>query len=180
MIAGLIAVRSSHAPTERSLAPCHKHIISRHAQSTSTAAPYRLPPSKILYRYQRVILGSSRTTSFLVFAAVTTLILFYFMSNPTTTPTSAGWHARVLSSPPLTDFVPTRDLLQFTLLRSTPAQPEGLTLALFAPDIAIDAAGRVHHIQASDFATLTTLSTRILDLPNTGSFMNTWRIRQPT
>ena len=34
----------------------------------------------------------------------------------------------------------------------------------------------MHHVQVSDFATFTSLSTRILDLPQTGSFWNTWHI----
>lgn len=174
LITGLIAGESPlcsllRSPQAQPSCPVHVYSV---CFSSTTSNDNGMPEKGIL---------ESKTKSFLVFAAIATFIVLYQMYNlRKTTPPTAGWHARAQSSPSLTDFSPNRDTLQFALLRSSPAEPEGFTLALFSPDIAVDATGRVYHIQASDFTTLTTLSSRTLDLPQTESFMNTWRIKRPT
>lgn len=80
----------------------------------------------------------------------------------TTTSDLAGWYARAT---PTDAFEPTRDALALAVLHSTPAAPDGLTLALFAPDRAIDAHGRTLRLPAADFAALVALAQRTLALP---------------
>jgi len=87
-----------------------------------------------------------------------------------------GWFSRAT---PLSDnFSPSRDKLAFSVLRNAPVDPEGFTLALFYPNLAVDATGRVLVLSDTDFSGLVNLAKRTPDLPQTGSFMNTWRIRQ--
>lgn len=90
----------------------------------------------------------------------------------------AGWRSRSQPHPSPTAFNPTRDALVFGALRNAPAQPDGFTLALFTPNIAVDAMGRALVLGADDFAGLNALAKETLDLPETGSFRNTWRVKQ--
>ncbi|KAI0341737.1 hypothetical protein BDW22DRAFT_269156 [Trametopsis cervina] len=99
------------------------------------------------------------------------------MSNET--PTLEGWHARAQPHPDPSSFTPDRAQLAFAVLRNAAANPEGFTLALFAPDIAIDASGQVLVAQSADFTGLVSLAKQTVDLPPTGSSMNAWRIAQP-
>ncbi|KAI0748266.1 hypothetical protein C8Q80DRAFT_1170955 [Daedaleopsis nitida] len=92
-------------------------------------------------------------------------------------PSVQGWHSR--AADPHTaaaDFTPTKDALAFAVLLNAQADPEGFTLALFHPDIAVDARGRVLQLQPSDFSKLTALAAEVNHLPDTGSFMNAWRV----
>ncbi|GJE87188.1 hypothetical protein PsYK624_032710 [Phanerochaete sordida] len=89
----------------------------------------------------------------------------------------AGWHSR--SHPDQRAFNPTRDELVFAVLRSTPAEPDGFTLALFTPNIAVDSMGRVLVLGQETFDGVASLAKQTLELPETGTFRNTWRIKQP-
>ena len=62
------------------------------------------------------------------------------------------------------------------MLYSAPADPEGFTLALFTPDIAVDARGKVLVLRTDDFKGLRDLADRAKDVPQTGSFRSTWQI----
>lgn len=75
----------------------------------------------------------------------------------------AGWRAR--ATPLDAPFEPTRDALAFVVLQSSMITPSGFTLALCAPDIAIDAHGRVLRLAAADYAGLVALAHSILALP---------------
>lgn len=86
-----------------------------------------------------------------------------------------GWHARAMPHPS-PDFTPTKDVLAFAVLLNAPIDPEGFTMALFQPDVAIDARGRVLQPQPQDFAALVALAQEANGLPDTGSFMNAWRV----
>lgn len=91
---------------------------------------------------------------------------------------SQGWHARTSPHPAGTSYEPVRQDLLFVLQRSAPADPNGFSLALLTPDVAIDALGRVLTVSADDFAALRTLASKVADeinVPDTRSFGNQWR-----
>lgn len=90
-----------------------------------------------------------------------------------------GWHARAVPHPDPQSFVPSRSSLVFSITRNAPVQPNGLTLAAFSPSTAVDALGRVLILSPEDFEGLRSLAQQTADLPQTGIFMNTWRIAQP-
>ncbi|OJT14586.1 hypothetical protein TRAPUB_8832 [Trametes pubescens] len=92
-------------------------------------------------------------------------------------PSATGWHARANPHPARADFVPTRDALVLAVLLNAPVEPEGFTAALFRPDVAVDARGRVLQVQAADFAALADLAAQTTRLPETGSFLNAWRVQ---
>ena len=89
---------------------------------------------------------------------------------------AAGWHARAAPYTSAADFTPSKDALVFAVLVNAPADPEGFTMALFQPDIAVDARGRVLQLKQEDFSTLASLAEEAARLPETGSFMNAWRV----
>ena len=89
-----------------------------------------------------------------------------------------GWHSRATPHPDPRNFTPQRDALAFGVLRNARADPEGFTLAVFSPNIAVDAAGRVLILSDADFSGFVALAKQTLQLPPTGSFMNAWRIAQ--
>lgn len=90
----------------------------------------------------------------------------------------AGWRIRAQAHPTPDAFIPSRNELVLGVLRSEPAQPNGFTLALFSPNVAVDALGRVLLLSEADFNGLTALGKQTLDLPETGSYRNTWRVKQ--
>ena len=90
----------------------------------------------------------------------------------------AGWHIRAQMHPTPASFVPSRDSLVLGVLRSEPARPDGFTLALFLPNVAVDASGRVLLLAEADFVGLAALGEKARDLPQTRSFQNIWRVKQ--
>ena len=74
---------------------------------------------------------------------------------------------------------PERKDLVFAVVRNAPVEHHALTLALFRPNIGVDASGTVLALKDDDFSTLSRLATQTLDLPQTGGFMNAWIIRRP-
>ncbi|KAJ3568727.1 hypothetical protein NP233_g5519 [Leucocoprinus birnbaumii] len=97
--------------------------------------------------------------------------------NMSTSP--SGWHARASTYPD--SFTPKRAALRLAVLRNAPVEHEGFTLALFdsPANIAVDAAGKVLVLEDADFKGLLSLTDQILELPETGSFRNTWVIAHP-
>lgn len=96
----------------------------------------------------------------------------------TATMSSQGWHARASPHPAGPSYEPSRSDLLLVLKHSAPANPEGFSLALLAPDVAINALGQVLTVPADDFATLRTFTTKVADDSNvldTGLFGNQWR-----
>lgn len=55
-----------------------------------------------------------------------------------------------------------------------------LTLALFRPNIGVDANGNVLALKEGDFSILSSLASKASELPQTGNSRNTWIIRRPT
>lgn len=94
--------------------------------------------------------------------------------------TSSGWHSR--AQPFTGTFEPTRDALVLASIHSTPVNPEGFTLALFTPNIAVDARGAALTLEQADFDALKSLSNRAVDpaeVPSPGTFRNQWAIAHP-
>ncbi|VDB87099.1 unnamed protein product [Peniophora sp. CBMAI 1063] len=94
---------------------------------------------------------------------------------------SSGWHSRASPHPAGPSYEPSRSDLLLVLKRSTRVEPDGFSLALLAPDVAVDALGRVLTVPSDDFAALQALASNVADtnkVPDTGSFGNQWRIKQ--
>ncbi|KAJ7136068.1 hypothetical protein C8R44DRAFT_609534 [Mycena epipterygia] len=93
------------------------------------------------------------------------------------------WHSRAKAHPSPASFKPTLAALSLAVLRNTPIEPEGFTLALFDADdnkVAIDAMGRILVVSDSDYAGVVELARRVaVELPDTGRFRNTWVIKHP-
>ena len=70
----------------------------------------------------------------------------------------------------------------FAVVRNAKLENHSLTLALFGPNIGVDASGirKVLVLKEGDFSTLSSLANQTLELPQTGNFRNTWIIRRPT
>lgn len=94
-------------------------------------------------------------------------------------PNAAGWRERAtpLSQPTSLDI--TVDKLIFAAFFSAPALPNSLTLALFSPNVAVDANGTVLHLAKDDFDGLTALAHAVNTLPDSGGFRNQWRVKHP-
>ena len=90
----------------------------------------------------------------------------------------AGWHARATPHPSPETFTPTRSSLAFAVLRNAQADPEGFTLALFSPNIAVDARGKVIIIDFDRWDAFVDLARQTVSLPKTGKFWNTWKVKQ--
>ena len=74
---------------------------------------------------------------------------------------------------------PERKDLVFAVVRNAPVEHHALTLALFRPNIGVDASGNVLALKEDDFSTMSHLATQTLDLPQTGEFRNAWILRRP-
>ncbi|KAJ7057822.1 hypothetical protein C8F01DRAFT_324353 [Mycena amicta] len=93
----------------------------------------------------------------------------------------ANWHARATPHPDPTTFTPTRAALALIVLRNTPVEPEGFTLALFDlphEKVAVNALGNVLCVKEDDFQGIIALAARVSrELPPTGRFRNTWVVK---
>lgn len=96
------------------------------------------------------------------------------------TMSDSNWTDRAKSHPSPSSWTPSRSDLAFAVVRNGPVEHHALTLALFKPDIAIDAMGNILVLKSEDFARLTGLANKTPDLPETGTFRNTWVVDQPT
>ena len=72
------------------------------------------------------------------------------------------WYARAQPHPSPSTFSPNRDKLVFAVMR-TGMRYQSLTLALYAPDIAIDGNGAVLSVAQDDFARLAKPKLPIID-----------------
>jgi hypothetical protein len=91
--------------------------------------------------------------------------------------TTSGWHLR--AQPFNGTFKPTIDALVFASIRNAQTNPEDFTLALFKPNVAVDARGAALKLEQPDFDVLKTLSRRAVDpaeVPSSGLFRNQWAI----
>jgi len=92
----------------------------------------------------------------------------------------SNWKERAQPHPTPSSWTPTRLDLALAVLRNSPVEHHALTLALFKPNVAVDAMGNVLVVQPEDFTQITTLAKQTPDLPETGVFRNLWSIDQPT
>ena len=90
----------------------------------------------------------------------------------------SGWHTRATPYPSPDTFAPTREGLAFASLYHAPANPDGFSIALFRPNVAVDAKGDILVVTQDDFVGLEQLAKQTLDLPHTDLPMNTWRVKQ--
>jgi len=93
--------------------------------------------------------------------------------------TVANWRDRAERIQNPESWQPERKDLVFAVVRNAPVEHHALTLALFRPNIGVDASGNVLALKEDDFSTLSQLATQTLDLPQTGEFRNAWIVRRP-
>ncbi len=98
------------------------------------------------------------------------------MSLTSTSTSAEGWHARATPHPDASTFQPTLNTLVFVSRLSTMAFPDSFTVALFLPDIAIDASGRFLKLQPQDLSILALLAEDVARLPDTGAFEGFWMV----
>ncbi|KAF8606964.1 hypothetical protein BDV93DRAFT_436736 [Ceratobasidium sp. AG-I] len=89
----------------------------------------------------------------------------------------AGWYSRTTSHPDGARYAVNKDNLVFGLTRNARVEQNGFSVALFKPNVAIDAMGRVLVVAKEDFTALEELARSVSSLPDTGAFRNQWRIR---
>jgi len=92
----------------------------------------------------------------------------------------ANWRDRAERIRNPESWQPERKNLVFAVIRNAPVEHHALTLALFHPNIGVDASGNVLALKEDDFSTISRLATQTLDLPQTGEFRNAWIISRPT
>jgi hypothetical protein len=93
--------------------------------------------------------------------------------------TENDWRDRASPHDSPFSWSPRRSDLAFAVLRNGPVETDALTLALFNPNIAVDAMGNVLTLDSGDFDHLVSLANLIPDLPPTNIPWNTWAIKQP-
>ncbi|KAL7283510.1 hypothetical protein ACG7TL_002943 [Trametes sanguinea] len=167
----------------------HVRIESSTSCLAPSPPPQPPPPNSARSSCSYAKLALSKPLFFALTAFIGAYILFFRSASirfgstnrledqlPMSTTSAKGWHARAHPHPSSATFVPARDKLVFAVLLNAPADPEGFTMALFRPDVAVDARGRILQVQSDDFAALADLAEQINRLPETGSFMNAWRV----
>ncbi|KIM24358.1 hypothetical protein M408DRAFT_40221, partial [Serendipita vermifera MAFF 305830] len=89
-----------------------------------------------------------------------------------------GWHARATRTP-ATDFAPKASDLVFKALYNSQVEPEGFTMALVKPNLAVDASGHLLTLTAADFTALEAQVRAVGEhVPATDAFMGQWRVKQ--
>lgn len=129
--------------------------------------------------------SSNKPLLFCVLAAVVLLFFWnkrghYFSQETKMDPTVASWRDRAEPIQNPESWQPQRKDLVFAVVHSTPVEHRALTLALFGPNIGVDAGGNVLALKEDDFSSLSSLASQTPELPQTGNFRNTWIIRRPT
>lgn len=90
-----------------------------------------------------------------------------------------AWRTRAQSYPSPDTYSPIRANLALVVLRNSQVEHFGFTLAVFKDKVAIDANGNVLVLSEEDYTSMMALANQALELPDTGSFRNTWRIEHP-
>ncbi|KAJ3506498.1 hypothetical protein NLJ89_g6838 [Agrocybe chaxingu] len=104
----------------------------------------------------------------------------HFISGmpPTQAPWTSPYSGYLARAEALPEFEPTRSALKLAVLRNAPADPEGFTLAFFAPGVAVDAKGSAYTLTKDDYEGILSLAESVKNLPKTGGFRNLWRVKQ--
>ncbi|KAG8742509.1 hypothetical protein FRC10_001343 [Ceratobasidium sp. 414] len=87
----------------------------------------------------------------------------------------SGWHSRAMPHPDGAAYDVQKGNVIFGMTRNAPVESNGFSVALFKPNVAIDAMGRVYVLNSEDFSALASLASEAANLPDTGSFRNQWR-----
>jgi len=93
---------------------------------------------------------------------------------------ATDWRDRAERIPNPESWQPQRKDLVFAVVRNAQVEHHALTLALFGPNIGVDASGNVLALKEDDFTALSSLASQTLELPPTGNFRNTWIISRAT
>ncbi|KAG8718142.1 hypothetical protein FRC08_005852 [Ceratobasidium sp. 394] len=89
----------------------------------------------------------------------------------------SGWHSRAMPHPDGAAYDIQKENVIFGMTRNARVEPSGFSVALFKPNVAIDAMGRVYVLNDDDFSALVSLASEAAELPNTGGFRNQWRVK---
>ncbi|CAE6537661.1 unnamed protein product [Rhizoctonia solani] len=148
-------------------------------------APYiQLPSAANEEKPRKQLLTPARVGIALIF---TLLVAFFVlspsspnsMSGPSRTAFAdpSGWYSRATPHPDGTNYDVKKENVVLGLTRNSRVEQDGFSVALFKPNVAVDAMGRVWALTDKDFDALTKLATLTTDLPDTGAFRNQWRVK---
>lgn len=90
-----------------------------------------------------------------------------------------GWLSRAAPHSDPSTFTPTLSSIAILLLRNSPVENEGFSLAVFTDRTVVTAAGDILVAAQADYDALIALGAKVNTLPDTGEFRNTWRVKQP-
>lgn len=90
-----------------------------------------------------------------------------------------GWLSRAVPHSDPSTFMPTLSAIAILVLRVSPGDDEGFTLALFTDHTVITASGNVLVATQADYDSLIALGAKVNALPNAPEFYNTWVVKQP-
>ncbi|KAG8698110.1 hypothetical protein FRC09_007429 [Ceratobasidium sp. 395] len=105
------------------------------------------------------------------FALLLTILLAFFTLTPSSSTTPHlpslrmtapfGWHSRATPHPDGAAYDVQKENVIFGMARNTRVEPEGFSVALFKPNVAVDAMGRVWTLSEQDFSALTSLASEV-------------------
>ena len=136
---------------------------------------YSFTPLKVI---GYLLLALATAVSILSFSTDLTAYIPTLRSCSTSMASAQGWHVRANVHPSGSGYEPSRSNLILVLQRLTKVEPEGFTLSLLSPDVAIDSNGRVLQLSSEDWSALEALAVKARDperVPATGSYRNRWR-----
>jgi hypothetical protein len=111
-------------------------------------------------------------------AGCNTASMSHYHHTTHTTASAEGWHAhatRVSSA----NFAPKASDVILTVLYNSQVEPEGFTMSLVRPNLAVEASGQVLALRASDFAAFEAQVRAVSQhVEPTGAFMGQWRVKQ--
>ncbi|EUC60262.1 transmembrane protein, putative [Rhizoctonia solani AG-3 Rhs1AP] len=144
-------------------------------------SPYiKLPSSANEETPRKQLLTPARVGIALIF---TLIVAFFVISPSTTNPLSAsamadaaGWYSRATPHPDGANYDVKKENVVLGLTRNSRVEQDGFSVALFKPNVAVDAMGRVWVLNDKDFGALSKLATLTAELPTTGAFRNQWRV----
>ncbi|KAG8714070.1 hypothetical protein FRC09_018029 [Ceratobasidium sp. 395] len=105
------------------------------------------------------------------FALLLTILLAFFTLTPSSSTAPhlpslrmtapAGWLSRATPHPDGAAYDVQKEKVIFGMARNTRVEPEGFSVALFKPNVAVDAMGRVWTLNEQDFSALTSLASEV-------------------
>ncbi|KAG8712043.1 hypothetical protein FRC11_001159, partial [Ceratobasidium sp. 423] len=144
-------------------------------------APYiKLPSSADEEKPRKQLLTPVRVGIALIFTLLAAFFVlspsaYNAMSGRTAFADPSGWYSRATPHPDGANYDVKQENVVFGLTRNSKVEQDGFSVALFKPNVAVDAMGRVWALTDKDFDALTKLATLTIGLPDTGAFRNQWR-----